>query len=522
MTTRSRALRHGCTCIFSAVLTAAAFGAETPAALPAPVPAAVSLAEAIQATLAQQPGVEISRQQVLQRSGDLESATGRFDWVVGSVFSQEVKHTPTGASAPFPSEERQEVAIYGLGAAKQLRSGISINPQLSVVDAQNSLTSPKPVSQSDLSLTITVPLLRGLGSKVAAAEETAARAANDAQQQLARYQLERIVYETTQAYWNCLAARRYRDLLLDSARRAERILEVVEVMARGGELDVAQRNQARALVSSRRAQSEEGELTYFLSRQSLALSMGLGGMQLASAPEAAGEFPATITPEQVAVALNEKYVSEALQRRGDYLAVELAHDAQQALLAQAKGDLKPRLDFKLRVGYTGDDRRADNWRPAYSVSNDLAGTNVLGSLALEWPTANHVARGAFVSQRARTEEARLNITQAANGVTSSVLIALETLRKTLAEIEQSSRAVEAYRQTVAQTTEKVNAGEASINELIDVEDRYAEARRGHIATLRTYVVTLAQLRLLTGTLSNASGPNAVFETASFTTLPFPL
>jgi outer membrane protein len=499
-------------------LTASAAEISPPAS--ATPSATVTLAEAVQATLAQQPGVEISRQQVLVRQGELQSAGGRFDWVVGSFYSQEVARTATGAPFPLPDEKRQDISIYGIGAAKQMRNGISISPQATVVDAKDSISSPAPVSQSNLSLTITVPLLRGLGSKVANAEEKAARAAAEAQQQFARYQLEQLVFETAEAYWNCLAARRNHELLLDSARRAERILESVETLARGGELDSAQRNQARALVSSRRALSEEGDLTYFQSRQALALAMGLTGPQLASAPDVAGEFPVAIAPEQVRTSVDQKYISEALDRRGDYLAAALAIDAQQALLDEAKGNLKPRLDFQLRVGYAGDDRRADHYRPIYSLSNDLAGVNALGSLNLQWPVRNGVARGAFTSQRARTDETRLNLTQAANGITVSVLIALETLRKTLTQYQLGAKAAEGYRQTVLQTNEKMNAGEASLNELIDVEDRYADARRAQIGTLRTYAITLARLRLLTGTLSTPANQSAVFETNTLTSVPF--
>lgn len=510
-----RALRPGIPSLALAVL-------ALPAAAPAETaPAAgLSLAAAIQATLAQQPGVEITRQQVLQREGDLQSARGQFDWVAGSFFSQEVIHTPTGSPAPLPAEKRQEISVYGAGVARQLRNGITVSPQVRVVDAKDSLSSPNPVSQSSLSLTITVPLLRGLGTKVTGAQETAARAAVEAQTQLARYQLEQLVYQTAEAYWNCLAARRYRDILLDNARRAERILAMVEILARGGEIDSAQRDQARALVASRQALSEDGELTYFQARQALGLAMGLKPAELAAMPAVEGEFPATVSVEAVRPALNEKYVSEALGRRGDFLAAGLAQEAQQALLRQAQGNLKPRLDFQLRVGYAGDDRGPDRLRPLHSLGGDLAGVNALGSLSLEWPMANNVARGAFTSQRARTEQARLTITQAENGIASGVLVALETLRRTLVQYELSTQAVETYRKSVAQTNEKLNGGEASLNELIDVEDRYGEARRGQIETLRQYAVTLARLRLATGTLSAGTGASAVFETAALTTVPF--
>ena len=107
-------------------LTASAAEISPPAS--ATPSATVTLAEAVQATLAQQPGVEISRQQVLVRQGELQSAGGRFDWVVGSFYSQEVARTATGAPFPLPDEKRQDISIYGIGAAKQMRNGISISP----------------------------------------------------------------------------------------------------------------------------------------------------------------------------------------------------------------------------------------------------------------------------------------------------------------------------------------------------------------------------------------------------------
>ncbi|MEY2882159.1 MAG: hypothetical protein RLZZ15_4539, partial [Verrucomicrobiota bacterium] len=214
--------------LIATVACQAAFAAE---------PAAVSLGEAVEATLAQQPGVEISRQQVLQSEGGFLSASGRFDWTLGSSWSHSRARTPTGRTFPAPSSGRAEVLVYGVGAAKEFRNGVTIAPQFKVVDARDSLSSPTPISQSDLSVKITVPLLRGAGPKAVGAQESAARAAADAQQQLARFQLDQYVFRTASAYWSCLAAQRDRDILADSARRSEEILSLVELLAGGGELD---------------------------------------------------------------------------------------------------------------------------------------------------------------------------------------------------------------------------------------------------------------------------------------------
>jgi outer membrane protein TolC len=510
----------GYSCFALAALAFLSMSATAAEPTPASPPAGISLGDAIQATLSQQPGVEITHQQVLERQGDQQSASGQFDWNLGSFYSREVDRTPTGANAPFPTVDQADISVYTAGLAKQFRNGISISPQVSVVDARDSLSSPAPVSQSKLALKITVPLLRGLGSKNTGAQEIAARIAADAQENLARYQIEQLVFQTTSAYWNCLAARANLEIVNDTAKRAEQILGTVEILAKGGELDSATRDQARALVSTKQGQLQDAELTYFQSRQALALAIGLGAKQLTGAPTVADEFPGVIDVATIRPAVDEKYVSEALTRRGDYLAANLSADAQEALLAQARNNLKPRLDLEVTPGYTGYDNRADRFRPAYSLNNNLTGGNILASVTLEWPMANNVARGALAGQRGRTEEARLNATLAANGIAANVLIALETLRRTIAEYGLSTEATNTYRKAVAQTSEKLKAGEASLTELIDMEDRFASARQVQIENIRKYAVTLAQLRLLTGTLGSAADHRAVFEVRTFTEVPF--
>jgi outer membrane protein TolC len=226
-----------------------------------------------------------------------------------------------------------------------------------------------------------------------------------------------------------------------------------------------------------------------------------------------------MTAETIAPALGEKYVSEALSRRGDQLAAHLSTQAQAALLEGAKSNLKPRVDFALTVGFAGLDARPGRFRPGYALSNDLNGANAAGTFSLDWPTANRVARGGVISQRAAAEQARLSAVLSANTIAADVLVALETLRRVIAECALSQQATDAYGRSLAQTSEKMKAGEATLTELIDMEDRYAGARRSRNDTLRRYAITLAQLRLLTGTLSAAADQRAVFDTAVLTAVP---
>lgn len=508
---------------FGALLPASTLVAEVAVAVEPAAPAlppVFTLGEALEATLAKNPGVQITREQVRQREGSLQSASGQFDLSFGTFWSEEIYRAPTGAPAPFASVLREDTSIYSVGLIKPFRSGVIVSPQINVLDSGNDTPGNVPVSRSSLDLKITVPLLRGFGTQNTGAQEIAAGLAADAQRNLARYQVELIVFQTAAAYWNCLAARRDFEILSDTAGRAEQILQAVELLASGGELDRATRDQARALVASKQAERENGELLYYEARQALGVSVGLGPSQLVNPPLVAGEPPVMLDAQALRPAIGEKYVYEALQRRGDYQASNINVEAEEALLRQAKNNLKPLLDFELTVGYAGYDARRDRFRPGYSVSNDLTGINTLGTLTLEWPIANNVARGQVVNQRARRNEAQLNTERNANSIASRVLVALQTLRQTISQYRYNAVAVDTYRVALNQTNEKMKAGEATITELIDVEERYADARRALNETERVYAITLAELRLVTGTLSEVVDSRAVFDVRTLSEIPF--
>jgi outer membrane protein TolC len=489
----------------------------------------VSLAEAVQATLADQPGVQINRQQVEDKRGQLKTAGGLFDWMLDSTWSRQTSHAPTGLPPPGYAVDATDTDTYSLGFTKLLRNGISITPQVSVTDFTNhgtsapTLLSPlmPPASESDASVTITVPLLRGLGTRVVDANEIAAHYGLQSQENLTRFQVEQLVFQTVSAYWDCLAARRNLEILTDVEEHTAQVVKIVEMFAAGGELDRAALDQVHALAATKQTARQDGELEFFQSRQALALAMGCTAGQLADAPKAGGEYPEVLDAGVVGGLQGQKLVSEAMAHRGDYAALGFTVQAQQALFDRARNNLKPQLDLRLGAGYAGLDASDARLRPAYALTNNLAGANVFTSLNIAWPTSNNAARGALISQRAVLEQFRLNTVQLGETIASDVLTTIETLRKTAAQYGTATEAVDTYRRAVAQTTEKLKLGEATLTELSDLEDRNVAARQGQNGTLHDYAIALARLRLVTGTLLVKQGHQAIIDVHTLTEIPFP-
>jgi len=491
-------------------------------ALPAAeVPGAtISLGEAVRQTLSENPGVKTEAELQKQREGILQTTRGVFDWVAVGQVSREVNQLPLTIPTPLFSKQREQTDSYTLGVGRQFRSGVTVQPHVTVYGYKNNLTQPDMEYRSNLAVDLTIPLLRNLGRGSVAADEIAARLGVEAGQRQYEHAVAQRIARTASAYWNCLAASQNYAIVSDTERRAGELVRFVTVLVEGGELSPGSLDKAKAELLKRTAQRRDAELALYQSRQALAVAMGYKPEQLPDAPVAAGDFPSA-PAEILAAADRGAFVRTALERRGDYRAILGNLEAEQAQLVRARNQLKPRLDFTLSAGYAGLEDRTSG-RPAISsLSNRLTGGNATGALSLEWPMANNAARGEVVRRRARVAAGEYDAQGAANAVASSVLNSLETVRLSLAQYQASAESTRIYARALKVEQDNVASGESTLLDLIDLEERYATARTDEIDALRAYAVALVDLRLVTGTLLETSGDLATFQPARLLEVPVP-
>jgi len=545
----------------SAVLILAA--ALIPAmATPAMAQATIGITEAVLQTLADNPGVHIEKQKLVQSQATLQTASGQFDWVGFSSVSRERQRLPLSdadiktqrdriseqqnqvdqlnqiigvlnkppvsaglataspaTASPLVDESETYRTTYSAGVTRQSRSGITVTPSVSARDTKNNTDTTVPANRSDANVQIVVPLLRGLGASATAAQEMAARNNLEVSRQLWRHNISRRIFQTAAAFWNCLAAQNNLAVMEDTNQRARQVYDLVELLIKGGELEPALRHQADGRLAGRQANLSDVRLALFRSRQALGINMGLSTGQLANAPAPEGDFPAAIDPSGINDAAVGQWIQQALQQRGDYLAAKGNIATETLLVGKARNDLKPRLDLDLRAGYAGIDQGHDGGRYGGSLSQDQRGPNAYAGLSLQWPFANNTARGELLRRQALVREAELTTAQLANAVASEVLVAAEAVRVALTEYQAAANAAMAYQKAVAHENRKLKGGDASLSDLIDMEDRYAQARLAEIEAVRKYAVALAELRLVTGTLVTADQDNINFVPASLAHLP---
>jgi outer membrane protein TolC len=479
----------------------------------------ITLGDAIARTLRDHPGVKIERENTARAAGILQSASGQFDPVMLGGYSTSQTRTPAPPYNGPLGLLREDSASGYVALAQPFRNGVVVTPRVSVLDFGNNTTARTRAASSELGVEITVPLLRGRGSASAGANEAAARAGLEAARQAAEFAIESRVFATVNAYWASLAARQTLEVLRETVERGRAVAELVQRFTASGLSDRAAVEQATAQLQEHERRLREGESAYFQARQAFGLALGLAPQELGSIPEPAGELPGGNLTQPPAPR-DGQFVAAALQGRRDYLALQRLAEQAAILARRAQLDLRPQLDFGARVGHSGgaaDRHRTD--RLLGSLSENTTGWNSALSLSVAWPVVNNVARGVLAQQRAAQRTAELNTELAARSIASGVLTTLETLRSAARQHELATRAARAFRFAADREIERARLGEGALNDVIDAELRQTSARLEEIEARRAYFTALAQLRLVTGTLTAAEDDALRLDSRSLLQLP---
>ncbi|MEM5788500.1 MAG: TolC family protein [Syntrophobacteraceae bacterium] len=486
----------------------------------------ILLGDAIALALQANPTVKILEEKVNQSKGNLQAATGQFDWTAFAAASYLEEKLPLDSASLLAArlsgiDEHisNGIVVYSLSATKQFRSGISVSPSVINTDFNTNTDLLPPISRSGVNFSITIPLMRGYGEENTGAIELAAKEDLAATRLNSKQAIASVVLGTAIDFWNCLASTMTLELTEDTMLRAERLLSMVEKMVQAGTLEPASLNQAKAKLYGNKADLTDGRNNLYVNKQALAVDMGFTSENIANAPDLSGKFPEIPSSSAIKSKDPSKYIEIALGSRADYEAMKINIKKAVILLAKARNDAKPQLDLDASLGYAGLNDSGRNDRFIKSLTNNVTGLNTFVSLSLALPIQNNTAKGNIHLRASQVREAQLLLNQLSNNISSSVLVSYNSLRSAMEGYQLSSRAEEAYKLAVNHEAQKYRSGLSNLTNVIDIEDRYFKARISTIEAMRKYAVALAQFRFNTGTLLESDDDRITLKSQSLLELP---
>lgn len=470
----------------------------------------LSLQEAIEKSLLANLDINIARIQPAISEQDILRAEAVFDTVLFANIDWASQDTPGVATPGFAAQggdQQSETLSLQAGIRQQFSTGAALEVTTGI---QRNSFNPSSIAvnefwSSDLTASVTQPLLRGAGQDVNRAQIKLSRNAQDAEVQQYRGQLIELVAAVEEAYWNLLVAKQ---TLLIQNRLLQRTVDDRDKLVKRRDFDVSpvRITEANSFVELRRADVIRARQNVRVASDQLKRLINTKDARLS---DEVLVLPTTNPIEEpISFSLLDT-VSTALQERPDMqIALFAIKDADIRLIVAENAKL-PILDLSASIGLNAANR-ADRGEYPYRGLTDLDYIDYALGLAFEYPWGNRDAVAAFEQATLQRTSSLLDYQRVAQDVTLEVKNALRQVVTSYELIGAARAARRAAADSLRAIQEQEEAGEALTAEfLLDLklqtQARLADAETQEIQSMTDYNIAISELYRSMGTLLQQYG-----------------
>jgi outer membrane protein len=495
------------------LLLAGMLGARTPT----PEGTRLSLDEAVTQALENNLGLRIERLEPVISAAGVASADAAFDttlFATGRLAESDADNagtpitTPSGEviTAPTKSDNRS----YSAGARKRLRvTNATVQIQTALQRSAGSsfntdlgqFVGGSLRETSDLSISLTQPLLRGFGREIAEAPLERARAAERATRSQLRDAILDLVENTESAYWNLASAESRLEVRRTNLRLAESLLEEMRERERLGLATRLDLIQASANLAQREDDLTVAEQNVREAADTLLLLLGglnsPTGLFLEDVSVQALPAPTGGLPEVVEVWNDANRASNAIAIQEEILR------QREIETRLARDEHRPQLD--LTVGGSIDGRSDESATEAFRLTREADGTAWNLQVGFSIPWGRHAAVAGIRSANARLAQAQWRLQQLKQQLLQEVRRAhreLETRQKRLRSAELVLRLQE---ETYTQERTKLDEGLSTVRDVLEVQTDLDNARLSLLDAKTAVIQAELGLERLRGTLLDRHG-----------------
>ncbi len=456
----------------------------------ADAPIILSLSEAVETSLLNNLGLKLTREDVTFAEGTRMAAEGTFDVQLNADVGATSKNE-TPVTVVSGSEER--TGAWNAGVQKRFSTGteMDLSWDNGNLDTDSDIYLFDPVYNTDLSLGITQPLVRGFGRDVQLADINSAQSRLEASTHLVDSEAADLAAEVKNAYWELVFAHQNLEVLQLSLKLAEKLRDDTKTRIEAGKLADIDLFQPESEVALREQDLITGERAIGFAEDNLKLLMNTEDWL---APFKPADQPITdaVEPEI------SKVLENALNNRPDLKAATLQIQATQFQVDKAKNDTLPAINL---LGSVGLGSRAEDYSTAVDNSLSDSDTHWRVGLTFSRPLDNSLAEGRYRQAMASHNKNRTSLELLKQQIR-------RTVRVTVRDVDLALKAIEATRKTALATSKrleaeqiKFEAGRSTTLDVLIAQQDYATALSTENRTKVVYAQTLAELDRIQGTIT---------------------
>ena len=416
---------------------------------------------------------------------------------------------PAVVGTTYPGGADFDIQSFQASAQKKSRSGITTKLQYDLNRRDPVGRSATPTdnsygttSRGKVSLSITVPLLKGGWEVSAGAAEKAANL--DYQAAAAKYKqlITSTLLGTVNAYWNYTAA-------YEILRQRILIKERIESWVSSNHLEgfltgFVQEKQGNVTTATQQLEQ---------ARIALARVMGIpvdDALKLGT-PDAEN-FPKD--PEKLLETFDTKkakqeWVELAMENRNDLRANQLSVESSETLLARDQQDLYPELTAAVGVGYNGISH-GNGFDPYFDSSyRNVRDVDHSASLTFNYPIGNDAAEGVYDQDKAKKMVNTVTMNETKRGIKLSIENSVATVYGRLKIVVQAKKTAYAYRDSLRDLFKKSDLSKPEeLSSIVILQQKLEDAIVAYVNSQADFANAIAQSRFEAGVLiSNAENSN---------------
>ena len=475
----------------------------------ATVPEQFTLEQAVDLLLERNSKIKVMRQNVVMAKGVFRQAHGPFDFHFISELNSEGTESYTGGAS---DKDKTANSAFKLGVQKQLLWGTQFEASWNLNRTDFDLGHTefdgrfrRHVMDHGLTLALSQPLLKGGGARIVAANLENTKYGLKAAQYNLKREISARIYAAIDVYTKTWSSEQSLMVARDMLERAKKNVVDAKILIRNNSWPAAEMNQIQANLSARYLQMYEAQRRRREAVVSLASVLGLSiSDKVLNRPLSLKDVKLETSNEPLFDALAT--VDIAIKKRSD-LRSKIAELSGANILNDAgEADRLPSLSLDGRYSYywpiVGNGTKHQY---AAQLASPTTGHSGMVSVNLSWPLAMNDANGVYETTSARRRQVLIEIEDLKRSIRNEALLSLEQVTRSGLILQQTKQSSHFYRVALASENEKLRAGMSTVIDIINTEDRLSSILQSEIQARANYVLAVARLRFVTGTLLHGDG-----------------
>ena len=415
------------------------------------------------------------------------------------------------------------------GLRKRLRTGQLTEFSLNYGFANNNLplnSFNQPVgvylgnNTSSLNFSLTQPLLRGQGRRIATSLERANYLYIQNTKRANEFTNSYEIWQIGLAYWGYYTAFKSLEIYTQSESRIRRVLTVTEELVKGDKKPAGDLIQIRADLANQEKLTITAQQELYAARIYLGKVIGLSSTESLSIDVPENDFP-TISESAFRKDLNEAdFIRVAKEKRADLKAARYGQEAIEQQYTLAQNNLKPQLDLTGFLSYGSLSTGNGVGDVLSSFANNQGRNMGTGArLTFTFPTNNNLAKGNLIKNYTALNNQNVVINNLQRVIELDVSNDLNYLTNSVSNLEKAAEVLKYNGEVFRDEQVKFQTGLTTLLSLILFQERLTTAQLRYLLAYRQFASAILNLRHDTGTLIRPDDKGFTIDRNSFYTIP---